>query len=132
MDRAARDRCRNWRIPLAYDVDPASSVIRVFIVVDVFTRECPALKVDTGFASRRVTHVLNEVIARCGKPVGIRCDNGPELTSRHLLGWAVEWKIELRHIQPRKPTQNEQREAIKYNQLEATWMILHSLCSPEA
>jgi len=53
-------------------------------------RECVALEVDTGFASRRVTRVLNEVIAWCGKPIGIRCDNGPELTSRPMLGWAME------------------------------------------
>ncbi|AXC10097.1 Mobile element protein [Acidisarcina polymorpha] len=33
-------------------------------------------------------------------------DNGPELTSRHYLAWAIEWKIDLLHIQPGKPTQN--------------------------
>jgi hypothetical protein len=22
-------------------------------------------------------------------------DNGPELTSRHFLAWAIEWQIEL-------------------------------------
>ena len=31
---------------------------------------------------------------------------GPELTSRHYLAWAIEWKIDLAHIQPGKPTQN--------------------------
>jgi hypothetical protein len=36
--------------------------------VDAFTRECLALEVDTGFASRRVTRVLDEVIARA-RPV---------------------------------------------------------------
>ena len=47
----------------------------MFSVVDAYTRECLALEVDTGFASRRVTRVLNEVIAQRGKPVAIRCDN---------------------------------------------------------
>jgi putative transposase len=91
---------------LAHDVVAADRVIRVLSVVDVFTRECLALEVDTGFASWRVTRVLDEVIAQRGKPHAIRCDNGPELTSRHMLGWATEWKIELRHIQPGKPTHN--------------------------
>ena len=50
--------------------------------------------------------MLDEVIAWRGKPLGIRCDNGPELTSRHILAWSVEWQIELRHIPPGKPTQN--------------------------
>ena len=44
-------------------------------------------------------------------PQAIRCDNGPELTSRHILAWALEWKIELRHIQPGKPTQNAYAES---------------------
>jgi putative transposase len=26
--------------------------------------------------------------------------------SRHFLVWAIEWKIDIVHIQPRKPTQN--------------------------
>jgi putative transposase len=44
-------------------------------------------------------------------PQAIRCDNGPELTGRHFLAWALEWKIELRHIQPGKPTQNAHVES---------------------
>jgi hypothetical protein len=36
----------------------------------------------TGFASRRVTRVLDEIIARRGLPQAI-CNNGPEFTSRH-------------------------------------------------
>jgi putative transposase len=84
----------------------AGRVVRVLSVVDTHTRECLALEFDTCFASRRVTRVLDEVIARRGKPLGIRRDNGPELTSRHFLAWGVEWQIELRHIQPGKPTQN--------------------------
>jgi putative transposase len=55
----------------------AGRTIRVLSVVDAFTRECLALEVDTGFASRRVTRVLDEVLARRGLPQAIRCDNGP-------------------------------------------------------
>ena len=59
-----------------------------------------AREVDTGFVSRWVTRVLDKVIGQRGLPQVIRCDNGPELTSRHFLAWGLEWKIELRHIQP--------------------------------
>jgi putative transposase len=98
-------------LDFAHDVVAAGHVIRVLSVIDAFTRECLALEVDTGFASRRVTRVVDEVITQRSKPIGIRCDNGPELTSRHMLGWAMEWKIELRHIQPGKPTQNAHVES---------------------
>jgi len=55
----------------------AGHTIRVVSVVDVYTRECLALEVDTGFASRRVTRVLDEIITRRGRPQAIRCGNGP-------------------------------------------------------
>jgi hypothetical protein len=64
-----------------------------------YTRECLALEVDTSFARRRVTRVLDAIVAERGQPQAIRCDNGPELTSRHFLAWCVERQIELIHIQ---------------------------------
>src|SRR4051812_12493624 len=80
-------------------------------MIDAYTRECLALEVDTSFASRRVTRALDQIIQRRGEPKSIRCDNGPELTSRHFLAWCVERKIELVHIQPGKPTQNARVES---------------------
>jgi putative transposase len=70
-----------------------------------------ALEVDTSFASRRVTRVLDAIIAQRGTAGAIRCDNGPEFTSRHFLAWCVERKIEVIHIQPGKPTQNGRIES---------------------
>ena len=102
---------QEWALDFAQDVIAAGRTTRVLSVLDADTRECLALEVDTGFASRRVTRVLDEVIAQRGRPQAIRCDNGPELTSRHFLAWSVEWKIELRHIQPGKPTQNAHVES---------------------
>ena len=102
---------QEWALDFAHDVLAAGRTIRVLSVVDVFTRECMALEVDTGFASRRVTRVLEKIIALGGHPQAIRCDNGPEFTSRHFLSWALEWKVELRHIQPGKPTQNAHVES---------------------
>jgi transposase InsO family protein len=65
------------------------------------------------FCQQRVTRALDGVIAVRGRPGAIRCDNGPELTSRHFLAWALECKVELRHIQPGKPTQNAQVESFR-------------------
>jgi putative transposase len=43
---------QEWALDFAHDVVAAGRVIRVLSVVDAFTRECLALEVDTGFASR--------------------------------------------------------------------------------
>jgi putative transposase len=83
----------------------------VLSVIEFYTRECLALEVDTGFASRRMTRVLETIISGRGKPQAIGCDNGPELTSRHFLAWALERQIELRHIEPGKPIQNADIES---------------------
>jgi putative transposase len=93
-------------LDFVHDGVECGRTIRVLSVVDAYTRECLALEVDTSFASRRVTRVLERIVAERGQPLAIRCDNGPELTSRHFLAWAVERQIELVHIQPGKPTQN--------------------------
>jgi putative transposase len=102
---------QEWALDFVHDAIGAGRAIRVLSVVDAFTRECLALEVDTSFASPRVTRVLEEIMVRRGGPLAIRCDNGPELTSRHFLAWCIERKIELIHIQPGKPTQNARVES---------------------
>jgi putative transposase len=83
--------------------------VRVLTVVDTFTREWLGLDVDTSLSSRRVTRKLDQIIEERGMPESIRCDNGPELTSRHILGWCTDNKINPIHIQPGKPMQKRAR-----------------------
>jgi putative transposase len=102
---------QEWALDFVHDAVECGRAIRVLSVVDAYTRECLALEVDTSFASRRVTRVLEAIVAERGQPGSIRCDNGPEFTSRHFLAWGMEQKIELLHIQPGKPTQNGRVES---------------------
>jgi putative transposase len=102
---------QEWALDFVHDRVESGRTIRVLGVVDAYTRECLALEVDTSFASRRVTRVLEAIVAERGVPQAIRCDNGPELTSRHFLAWCIEQKIELVHIQPGRPMQNGQAES---------------------
>jgi putative transposase len=94
-----------------HDVLAAGRSIRVLNVVDTYTRESLAMEVDTSFAGLWVTRVLDQIIDERGLPRAIRCDNGPELTSRHSLAWALDHKIDLLHIQPGKPAQNAHVES---------------------
>ena len=83
-------------------------------MVDSYTRECPAIEVDTGISSRQVTRTLERVISERGAPASLRCDNGPEFTSRHFLAWCAQQKIELVHIQPgRRMNLADAREKIE-------------------
>jgi len=70
---------------------------------------------------KRVLRVMRER----GLPQAIRCDNGPELTSRHFLAWCIERKIEVVHIEPGKPVQNAHVESfhgkLRDECLNASW-----------
>ena len=81
-------------------------MVRILSVVDAYTRECLALEADTSLGSGRMTRVLERVITERGRPENVRSDNGPEFTSRCMLGWAADWNVGLVHIQPVRPMQN--------------------------
>jgi putative transposase len=109
--RACSAANQEWALDFVHDAVDSGRAIRVLSVVDAYTRECLALEVDTSFASRRVTRVLDGIVEERGTPQAIRCDNGPELTSRHFLAWCIDRKIELVHIQPGRPMQNGRVES---------------------
>lgn len=85
---------------------PRSADLHAGRQVDSFTRECLALEVDSCLFSRCVARVLDWVIAQRAAPEAIRCDNGPEFTSRHCLAWCEERQIKPVHIKPGRPMQN--------------------------
>lgn len=97
---------QEWALDFVHDAAESGRKFRALSVVDPYTRECLALEVDTSMGSRRVTRVLEAIIAERGLPQAIRSDNGPEFTSRHFLAWCAERKIEMVHIEPGKPVQN--------------------------
>jgi putative transposase len=116
---------QEWALDFVSDALATGRGIRVLTVVDAFTRETLSLEVDVSLSSRRVTRALEEVVERRGNPEAIRCDNGPELTSRHFLSWCEERKIQLIHIQPGKPMQNGHVESfngrLRDECLNANW-----------
>ena len=70
--RLVRERCeiaaavrpnQEWALDFVNDVVESGRSIRMLTVVDVYTRECLALEVDTSFASRRVIGVLDRIVA---------------------------------------------------------------------
>ena len=102
---------QEWAVDFASNIAASGRRLRIFSVVDSYTRECLALEVDTSLPTRRVTRTLGQIIGRRGTPVAIRSDHGPELSSRHFLAWCIERKIDAVHIQPGKPTQNAHVES---------------------
>lgn len=62
---------------------------------------------DTSIAGRRVARELEEIIRGRGqRPDTIVSDNGTELISNAILGWADEAGVGWHYIAPGKPQQN--------------------------
>lgn len=95
-----------WSMDFMSDQLANGRTIRVFNVVDDFTRQCLAMEVDTSLNGVRVTRVLDRLVARHGHPQRIVMDNGPEFTGKALDRWAYEHRVHLAFIEPGKPVQN--------------------------
>jgi len=97
---------QEWSMDFVMDGLATGRALRLLTMVDNYTRECLAIEVDSCMSSQRVTRVLEWVMEQRGAPEAIRCDNGPEFTSRYFLAWCEERRIGLVHIQPGRPMQN--------------------------
>jgi len=80
--------------------------LRIFTLVDEFTRECLAVRAGQRFGGDDVVQILERITRGRGKPAAIRVDNGPEFTSKRLDQWAYWNRVELDFSRPGKPTDN--------------------------
>ena len=97
---------QRWSLDFVSDALVDGRRFRLLVVVDDFTRECLALVVDTSLSGRRVARELDRLVAVRGKPLMVVSDNGTELTSRAILTWQQDRRVEWHYIAPGKPTQN--------------------------
>ena len=75
-------------------------------VIDQFTKECPAIEVDTSLTGFRVSRVLEWLVMTRGLPGSITVDNGPEFAGMALDRWAYTKGVMLDFIRPGKPVEN--------------------------
>lgn len=79
---------------------------RLLNIIDDHNRAALVCEVDTSLPALRVIRALERLIDERGTPSVIRVDNGPEFISQKLKKWCEDHHIQLRFIQPGKPTQN--------------------------
>ena len=103
---------QEWAMDFSVDGLANGRMIRILSVVGAFTRECLVLEADTSLGSGRVTPELDRLIEQRGQPESVRSDNGPEFTSRSMVGWAKERKISPIHIQPERPIAERTRRKL--------------------
>jgi putative transposase len=102
---------QRWSMDFAADSTLARRGFRVLAIVDDYSRECPAIEVDSSIPGARVVDVLERLAEIRGLPEVITVDNGPEFTGKTLDEWAYRRGIKLNFIRPGKPVENAYAES---------------------
>ena len=97
---------QRWSMDFQHDLLATGQRFRTLNILDDFSRECPAIEVDTSLPGTRVVRVLDRLAETRGLPAEIVLDNGPEMISKALDEWAYRKGVRLNFIEPGKPVQN--------------------------
>lgn len=109
---APRRANERWAMDFVHDTLLSGGRLRVLAVIDVYTRECVALRAGRSFRGHDVARILTQASEQRGAlPEVISVDNGTEFTSRALDHWAYWNKVQLDFSRPGKPTDNPFIEA---------------------
>ena len=92
-----------WSMDFMHDQLSDGRTFRVLNVIDDYNREALGMEIDFSLPSERVIRALKQIIEWRGRPLVIRCDNGPENVSGAIQNWAEEAGIAFLYIQPGKP-----------------------------
>ena len=75
-------------------------------ILDEFSRECLAIKVDQKLNSMNVIDGLTDLFIMRGPPAFIRSDNAPEFIAQTVRNWIAAVGAKTAHIEPGSPWEN--------------------------
>ena len=125
--RTAERPNERWSMDFVTDSIVTGRRFRALVIVDDYSRECPAIEVDTSLGGRRVVQVLERLAETRGLPEVITIDNGPEFAGKALDEWAYCKGVKLNFIRPGKPIENAYAESfigrLRDECLNENWFI---------
>jgi len=95
-----------WSLDFVADQLTDGRRFRALTIVDVFTRESPAIEVGQSLKGTDVVEVLNRLRFERSVPKVLFCDNGSEFTSQIMDLWAYQNGVKIDFSRPGKPTDN--------------------------
>lgn len=93
-----------WAIDFMFDYLESGRRLKVFNIVDEYSKVSPGVLVDHSIKGTDVVGFLDQ-LANGSYPKIIRTDQGTEFTSRAMLDWAYKKNIRLEFTKVRKPNQ---------------------------
>jgi transposase InsO family protein len=100
-----------WTYDFVFDTTSDGRTLKFLTLVDEFTRECLAIKVERRLAAKAVIEILEQVFAERGMPEYLRSDNGPEFIAKAIQGWLKQRQVKTHYIEPGSPWQNAYGES---------------------
>jgi putative transposase len=104
--RRAEHKNHVWCWDFVFDHTTSGSTLKWLSIVDEYTRECLALKVDRSITSEDVIDTLAELLAMRGVPQYIRSDNGSEFIARAIQRWLRQVDVQTLYVEPGSPWEN--------------------------
>jgi transposase InsO family protein len=95
-----------WTYDLMEDRTERGHKLRILTVLDEYTRESLATRVERSMPARRVLSTLEWLVATRGAPEHIRSDNGPEFIAKAVRAWLAAKGCETIFITPGSPWEN--------------------------
>jgi len=95
-----------WSYDFVEDRTHDGRKLRMLTVIDEYTRECLAIKVERRLRSDEVLDALTDLLVRHGPPEHIRSDNGPEFTATVVREWLRQLAVKTLFIEPGSPWEN--------------------------
>lgn len=95
-----------WSYDFVEDRTHNGRKFRMLNVIDEFTRECLAIRIDCRLNSTSVIDVLSDLFVLRGVPGHVRSDNGPEFVARAVRDWISAVGARTAFIEPGSPWEN--------------------------
>ncbi|MGV1015308.1 MAG: IS3 family transposase [Methyloceanibacter sp.] len=95
-----------WSYDFVEDRTHNGRKFRMLNVIDEFTRECLAIRVDRKLKSTDVIDVLSDLFILRGVPGHVRSDNGPEFIAKAVREWIAAVGAKTAFIEPGSPWEN--------------------------
>ena len=95
-----------WSYDFVHCRTDDGKAFRTLNILDEFSRECLAIKVDRRLNASSVIDVLSDLFILRGVPAYIRSDNGPEFVAQAVRDWIAAVGARTAYIEPGSPWEN--------------------------
>ena len=102
----ATHRNHVWTWDFIFDRTDKGSTLKMLTMLDEYTRQCLAIRVERQIRSGQVLATLWQAMMQYGIPEHIRSDNGTEFIAGKIQRWLRFNQIKTLYIEPGSPWQN--------------------------